>query len=63
MIMNDLQNKELETVLFDSHLLLNAKMVSYGGFLMPVSYPKGIQVEYFGIRNNVGIFDANQSAS
>ena len=59
MIMNDLQNNELETVLFDSHLLLNAKMVSYGGFIMPVSYPKGIQVEYFGIRNNVGIFDVS----
>ncbi len=57
--MNDLQQKELETILFDSHLRLNAKMVSYGGFKMPISYPEGIQAEYFAIRNNVGVFDVS----
>ena len=48
-----------KTALFDNHLSLNAKMVSFGGFEMPISYAGGIQSEYFSIRKNVGIFDVS----
>lgn len=48
-----------KTSLFDCHLLLKAKMISFGGYKMPVSYPAGIQSEYFAVRKNVGIFDVS----
>ena len=48
-----------KTSLFDSHLLLKAKMISFGGYKMPVSYSEGIQSEYFAVRKNVGIFDVS----
>ena len=48
-----------KTVLFDSHVALNAKMVSFGGYKMPVSYSQGIQSEYFAVRKSVGIFDVS----
>ena len=30
---------EKKTPLYDSHVALGAKMVEFGGFLMPVQYP------------------------
>ena len=48
-----------KTSLFDSHILLKAKMISFGGYKMPVSYSEGIQSEYFAVRKNVGIFDVS----
>ena len=46
-----------KTALYTSHQTLNAKMISFAGFAMPVSYQQGIQSEYFAVRNDVGIFD------
>ena len=48
-----------KTVLYKSHQALNAKMVPFGGFEMPVCYSYGIQSEYFAVRNDVGIFDVS----
>ena len=48
-----------KTALHESHQTLNAKMVPFGGFKMPVSYADGIQSEYFAVRNDVGIFDVS----
>ena len=48
-----------KTALYTSHQALNAKMVPFGGFKMPVSYADGIQSEYFAVRNDVGIFDVS----
>ncbi|SVB30756.1 uncharacterized protein METZ01_LOCUS183610, partial [marine metagenome] len=48
-----------KTALYTSHQALNAKMIPFAGFEMPVSYPQGIQSEYFAIRNDVGIFDVS----
>ena len=48
-----------KTSLYKSHQALNAKMVPFGGFEMPVSYSNGIQSEYFAVRNDVGIFDVS----
>ena len=54
-----LDNKVHKTALYESHLALNAKLVPFGGFEMPVYYPDGIQSEYFAVRNDVGIFDVS----
>jgi aminomethyltransferase len=45
------------TPLFEKHLGLGAKMVTFAGWEMPVSYPAGIIAEHNAVRNSVGIFD------
>ncbi len=45
-----------QTPLNDTHVKLGAKMVPFGGFLMPVSY-SGILEEHHAVRNSVGVFD------
>ena len=42
------------------HLELNAKMADFGGWLMPIEYPKtGVIQEYNSVRTQVGIFDVS----
>ena len=48
-----------QTALYNTHINLGAKLVPFGGYEMPVSYPDGIQSEYFAVRNNAGIFDVS----
>ena len=48
-----------ETALYNSHVQLGAKLVPFAGYKMPVSYPNGIQSEYFAVRDEVGIFDVS----
>jgi len=56
----DVLNKiEQKTALYDSHLSLGAKMVSFAGFEMPIFYSKGIHSEYFSVREKAGIFDVS----
>ena len=57
--MEILDNKIQKTALYKSHKMLNAKMVPFCGFEMPISYPEGIQSEYYSVRNDVGIFDVS----
>lgn len=45
--------------MFNSHLNLNAKMVSYAGYQMPVQYSEGIKHEYNSIREDIGMFDVS----
>jgi aminomethyltransferase len=40
------------------HKALNAKMVDYAGFNMPVQY-EGVIAEHLAVRNNVGVFDVS----
>ena len=47
-----------KTSLFEKHIELNAKMVDFGGFNMPIQY-SGISEEHINVRNNVGIFDVS----
>ena len=47
-----------KTSLFKKHIELNAKMVDFGGFNMPIQY-SGISDEHINVRNNVGIFDVS----
>ena len=41
-----------------THEALNAKMVDYAGFYMPVQY-EGVIAEHLSVRNNVGVFDVS----
>lgn len=47
-----------KTTLYNEHIKLNAKMVDFGGFNMPIQY-QGISIEHINVRNNVGIFDVS----
>jgi len=46
------------TSLTNKHLALNARMIEYAGFNMPVSYT-GITEEHLAVRNGMGIFDVS----
>ena len=47
-----------KTVLFDRHEKLNAKIVDFAGYMMPVSY-SSVNEEHLHVRNNVGVFDVS----
>ena len=45
------------TPLYDEHVNLGARIVEFGGWMMPVQYKKGIIEEHKAVRSGVGIFD------
>jgi len=45
------------TPLYDEHVAIGARMVEFGGWMMPVQYKKGIIEEHKAVRSGVGIFD------
>jgi aminomethyltransferase len=45
------------TPLYEAHVRLGAKIVDFGGWAMPVSYPTGILEEHRATRTAVGVFD------
>ncbi len=47
------------TPLHAIHVSLGAKLVPFGGFEMPVSYPAGIAAEHRAVREAVGVFDVS----
>ena len=47
------------TPLYQSHVDLGGKIVSFGGFEMPVQYPAGVIKEHMAVREAVGIFDVS----
>lgn len=47
---------EKVTPLYDEHVRLGAKLIPFGGWLMPVQY-SSIREEHLAVRNAVGIFD------
>jgi aminomethyltransferase len=47
------------THLFEVHKALGAKIIPFGGYEMPVNYPKGILQEHFAVRRGVGLFDVS----
>lgn len=57
-----MENKQIElkkTSLYNQHVNLNAKMVNFANYLMPINYDKGIKNEYECVRNDVGLFDVS----
>jgi len=49
----------LKTELFHKHIELNAKMLPFAGFNMPIQYSEGIKSEIEAVRNTAGIFDVS----
>ncbi len=47
------------TPLADAHRQLGAKLIDFGGWLMPVSYPAGIVEEHKATRTAIGVFDVS----
>ena len=47
-----------KTPLFDCNKALNAKMVPFGGWMMPVSY-SSVLAEHAAVRNACGLFDVS----
>jgi aminomethyltransferase len=45
-----------KTLLYDSHISLNAKMAPFGGYNMPIQY-QGIIAEHFATRRQATVFD------
>ena len=50
---------DIKTSLYNQHKKLDAKIIPFAGYLMPVNYSKGIKSEYESVRNNVGMFDVS----
>ena len=50
------ESAQKKTPLYDEHVRLNAKMIPFGDWIMPVQY-SGIIDEHQAVRNNVGVFD------
>lgn len=46
------------TPIYEEHLKLGARMVSFAGWEMPIQY-KGIKEEHSAVRNQVGLFDVS----
>ena len=47
------------TPLYDFHKKLDAKMVPFAGYEMPVSYPLGVLKEHLQVRSKAGLFDVS----
>lgn len=48
-----------KTPLYDRHAALKGKIVSFGGYAMPVQYGKGILAEHMAVRTKMGMFDVS----
>ena len=48
-----------KTPLYEAHRRAGAKIIDFGGWLMPVNYPSGIIDEHRSTRNAVGVFDVS----
>ena len=49
----------MKTSLYSKHIELNAKMVDFAGYQMPINYAEGISNECASVRKNIGIFDVS----
>jgi aminomethyltransferase len=47
------------TPLYERHLSLDARMVEFAGWEMPVQYPTGIVQEHLSVRKQAGLFDVS----
>ena len=43
-----------KTALHEIHKELNAKMIDFAGYMMPVQY-EGVNIEHINVKNNVGV--------
>ena len=54
-----MRNAMKKTSLYENHIELNAKIIDFAGYGMPISYPKGINNECHSVRNKAGVFDVS----
>ncbi|MEN8200344.1 MAG: glycine cleavage system aminomethyltransferase GcvT [Thermodesulfobacteriota bacterium] len=47
------------TIFFQQHERLDAKIVEFGGWEMPIQYPDGILTEHIATREGAGLFDVS----
>src|SRR5690554_1167991 len=47
------------TPLYEAHLELDARMVDFAGYAMPLHYQGGINQEHLAVRQDVGLFDVS----
>ena len=47
-----------KTALYEKHIELNAKMIDFAGYLMPVQYD-GVVAEHISVKKDVGVFDVS----
>ena len=47
------------SALHDEHIELGAKLVDFGGWEMPLSYPEGTIAEHLACRNDAAVFDVS----
>ena len=47
------------TPFYDIHRALNARIVPFAGYEMPVTYPTGITAEHNAVRTQAGLFDVS----
>ena len=47
-----------KTTLYDIHMELNAKMIAFGGYEMPIQYTS-VTKEHLAVRNALGVFDVS----
>ena len=57
-IKTELEKRDKRTCLYDKHVAMEAMMVSFGGFEMPLQYV-GIAPEHMAVRQRVGLFDVS----
>ena len=50
---------EKKTPLYQTHVDMGAKIVEFGGFMMPVQYPSGVIKEHMAVRTECGLFDVS----
>ena len=48
-----------KTPMYDCHERLGGRIVPFGGFLLPVQYPAGINAEHLAVRTHAGLFDVS----
>lgn len=55
---NQVSSPSKRTPLFNDHVSLNAKMVEFAGWEMPIQYSQ-LKEEHLNVRKNVGLFDVS----
>ncbi len=53
------QSQPARTALYDLHVELGARLVSFAGFAMPLNYPSGILTEHRHTRSQASLFDVS----
>ena len=49
----------MKTSLYNQHIKLEAKIVDFAGYQMPINYPQGINLESKAVREFAGVFDVS----